>query len=185
MHQNPAPISDGAESPAASSADDLAAWAAREVVSAFLAASTPAEAYRRVLDRAAPRVGASFASIFLRDETDAELLKLVCVQNWPQSSALHLGRFRVRVGNGPSGLAVATGELVQVDDVFSNVDLSEWWEPARELGIGSFIAAPLRSNGAARGALTCYWRSRRPVDAAHRGTIRAIAEQLASSEHLS
>lgn len=73
---------------------------AREIAHAFLTATQPLEVYRLALARVTPLVGASFSSVFLRDAADPDLLKLVCAQNWPQSSARFLSQLRIRVGRG-------------------------------------------------------------------------------------
>src|SRR5690606_22467375 len=74
---------------------------AREIAQAFLMATKPVEVYLLALARVTPLVGASFGSVFLRDEADPDLLKLACAQNWPQIAARFLGQMRIRVGRGP------------------------------------------------------------------------------------
>ena len=51
--------------------------AAREIAHAFLHAPRPAEVYRLALERVAPLVGASFGCVFLREDQDDQLLRVV------------------------------------------------------------------------------------------------------------
>ncbi|NIQ53727.1 MAG: GAF domain-containing protein, partial [Gammaproteobacteria bacterium] len=104
---------------------------------------------------------ADFASVFVRDATDSELLRLVCAQNWPQSSARFLDRLRIRVGRGPTGRAVADRRPVEVEDVFAAPELEAWWGIARELGFTSLISLPLRGEDRVPGALTFYFAEAR------------------------
>src|SRR5690606_6563946 len=92
---------------------------AREIAQPFLMATKPVEVYRLALARVTPLVGASFGSVFLRDEADPDLLKLACAQSWPQSSARFLGQLRLRVGRGPTRRAGAGGRAVPVEGVFA------------------------------------------------------------------
>lgn len=153
----------------------------RELAQAFLTASTPLQVYRLALDRVTPLVQADFSSVFLRDPGDAELLKLVCAHNWPQASALFLGQLRIRVGRGPTGTAVADGEPVEVADVFADPALTEWWEPARELGFASMITLPLRVRGRVEGALSFYFEEARRFQRGERDLLSLIADQLAAT----
>ncbi|HSL72527.1 MAG TPA: hypothetical protein VK864_19920, partial [Longimicrobiales bacterium] len=79
----------------------------RDIAEAYFNALTPIEVYRLALTRVTPQVNASFASVFVRDKAEPDLLRLVCAHNWPQASARHLGQLRIRVGRGPTGRAVA------------------------------------------------------------------------------
>ncbi|CAN5637976.1 hypothetical protein BH23GEM9_BH23GEM9_06350 [soil metagenome] len=158
---------------------DLELDVAREVAHAFLTAGSPLEVYRLALARLTPMVQASFSSVFQRDPADPTLLKLACAHNWPQSSARFLGQLRVRVGRGPTGRAVAEGHPVEVADVFADLALREWWDPARELGFTSLISLPLNIDGAAAGALTFYFERPRTFDDDERHLLTLVADQLA------
>jgi len=151
----------------------------REIAEAFLSASSPVGVYRLALARVTPLVEASFASIFIRDAADHDLLRLVCAQNWPQASARFLDRIRIRVGRGPTGRAVAETRAVEVEDVFGDPALEDWWEIARELGFVSLIALPLRGDEGVPGALTFYFRDPRTFSDGERGVLERIAGQLA------
>lgn len=154
---------------------------ARGIAEVFLTASTPLEVYRTALARVTSRVGASFASVFLRDEADPRLLRLVCAQNWPQSAARWLGEMRIMVGRGPTGRAVGRGRAVEVPDLFADTSLGEWWEPARELGFASMIALPLAVEGKAFGALSFYFEEARSFGAEDRELLAVVAHQLAAT----
>jgi signal transduction histidine kinase len=152
---------------------------AREVANAFLTASTPVEVYRLALTRVTPLVRASFSSVFERDPADPTLLKLTCANSWPQSSARYLGDLRLRVGRGPTGRAVAEMRPVEVSDVFADPLLSEWHEPARELGFVSLISLPLATGAVASGALTFYFDEPHEFDEDERHLLKLVADQLA------
>ena len=154
---------------------------AGEIAQAFLSATRPLEVYRLALARVTPLVDASFSSVFLRDAADPTLLKLVCAQNWPQSSARFLGQMRIRVGRGPTGRAVAEGVAFEVEDVFAEPGLREWWDPAREMGFTSLISLPLRREGDVTGALTFYFEASHRFEEQERTLLTIVTDQLAAT----
>lgn len=154
---------------------------AREIRAVLELASSPLEVYRAALARVTPLVGATFASVFLRDEDDPRLLRLACAQNWPQSSARFLGDLRIREGRGPTGQAVARARPVEVVDVFADPELEEWWEPARELGFVSMMAHPLMVGESVVGALSFYFGDRQPVDDGVRSLVATAAREIAGA----
>ncbi len=156
---------------------------AREIAESVLTATSPLEVYRTALGRVTPIVGASFASVFLRDEDDPQLLRLACAHDWPQKSARYLGDMRIREGRGPTGRAVSLGRPVEVEDVFANRTLREWWEPAKELGFVSMISLPLVVEGEVLGALSFYFRERQSFDSSERALLGVVAHQLAATAH--
>ena len=153
----------------------------REIAHAFLTATRPLEVYRLALARVTPLVGASFGSVFLRDTADHDLLKLVCAQNWPQSSARFLGQLRIRVGRGPTGRAVAERSPVVVEDIFADPSHREWWEPARELGFRAQIVLPLEVRDEVAGALSFYFESPRAFGTEELRLLEMVADQLAAT----
>lgn len=153
----------------------------REIADASLSAATAVEVYRLTLGRVTPLVDASFASVFVRDAAETGLLRLVCAQNWPQSSAKYLDRIRIRVGRGPTGRAVAEARPVEVADVFADPGLEDWWEIARELGFVSLISLPLQGADDVHGALTFYFKAERTFSDAERGLLGRVTRQLARS----
>lgn len=153
---------------------------AGDIAQAFLTAERPHEVYRLALERVAPLVDASFGCVFLRDG-DSELLKVVSAYNWPQRYASYLGSMRVKVGNGPTGRAVAGNTLVDVADVFAEPELEDWWDSARELGFKSSISLPLSFKSEPVGALTFYFRDPADFQRADRSLLRLVASQLAAT----
>lgn len=160
---------------------DLELEVASEIAASILSASTPLETYRRALARVTPLVGATFASVFLRDLADPDLLRLACAHNWPQSSARFLSDVRIREGRGPTGRAVRQGETIEVEDVFADDGVDAWLEPARELGFSSMTAHPLIGDDGVFGALSFYFVERQQFDARARTLLRIVAHQLAST----
>jgi GAF domain-containing protein len=126
-------------------------------------------------------MGASFASIFLRDENDPSLLRLECAQNWPQSSARFLGDLRIREGRGPTGRAVSTGAPVEIEDVYGDPALRHWWIPAREIGFVSMLALPLAAQGRVVGAASFYFAERQDFRGAMASAIGAVTRDLADA----
>lgn len=153
----------------------------QEIAHAFLTASSPLEVYRLALARVTPIVGASFSSVFLRDASDPTLLKLECAQNWPQVSARYLGELRVRVGLGPTGRAVAEQRSIEVENVFADPVLREWWVPANELGFASLAALPLVVDGQAVGALSFYFAEPHSFEEEELRLFALTADQLAAT----
>lgn len=153
---------------------------AREIAGAFLTATRPSEVYRLALQQLAPLVGAAFACVFLR-EPEEELLRVVAAHNWPARYAAFLGALRVRVGNGPTGQAVAENRMVEATDVFSDPLLADWREVASELGFKASVSLPLAFGGRPAGALTFYFREPAAVREADRSLLRLVADQLAAT----
>ncbi len=157
--------------------------AAREITHAFLTADTPTEVYRLALERVSRLVGAAFGCVFLRegDAPEGELLRVVAAYNWPQAYAVHLSRMRVRVGNGPTGRAVAENRAVEVFDVFADPALEDWWDVARELGFSSSVSLPIASARGPVGAITFYFETPEELSDADRSLLRLVADQLSAT----
>jgi len=153
--------------------------AAREIAHAFQTAATPLEVYRLALERVSPLVGAAFDSVFLRD--GAEVLRLAASWNWPPEFAAFLGEVRVRLGAGPTGVAVAENRVVEVPDVFAAPGLEDWWEVARELGFAASVSLPLLQGGRPEGALTFYFRDPGAPRSHDRHLLRLVADQLSAT----
>jgi signal transduction histidine kinase len=153
--------------------------AAREIAHAFQTAATPLEVYRLALERVSPLVGAAFASVFLRDGDAA--LRLAASWNWPPEFAAFLGEMRVRVGAGPTGVAVAENRVVDVPNVFAAEGLEDWWEVARELGFSASVSLPLLQGGRPEGAVTFYFREPGSPRSHDRHLLRLVADQLSAT----
>jgi GAF domain-containing protein len=155
--------------------------AVHEIAQAFLAANHPVEVYRLALARLTPMVRSDFAAVFVRDEAEPDMLKPVCAQGWPQSSAKYLGHLRIRVGLGPTGRAVAENASVEVENVFGDAQLADWWEIAKELGFASLMTLPLATAQGVNGAVSFYFAEPRRFNDEERSLLRRISEQLAAT----
>lgn len=153
----------------------------RAIHAARETATSPLEVYRTALAEVTPLVGATFASVFLRDGEDHQLLRLACAQSWPQSTARFLGELRIRVGRGPTGQAVARARPVEVLDMFEDPELEAWWEPARELGFVSMTAHPLIVDGRVVGAISFYFGERQALDDRDRSLLATVAREMAGA----
>jgi len=154
---------------------------AREIARAFLTADQPLRVYQLALERVAPIVGADFGCVFLRVPDDSELLHVAAAHNWPDAYTAYLDGLRVRIGNGPTGRAVARNEMVVIPDIFADPDLEDWWEPAKELGFSSSVALPLSVRGEIAGALTFYFSERESLGAGDTSLLRLVADQLSAT----
>jgi GAF domain-containing protein len=161
--------------------EDATIEATRSIAGSSLTASSALEVYRVALSRITPIVGATFSSIFLRDDDDAGLLRLACAQNWPQSSARFLAELRIREGRGPTGRAVQSGQPVEIVDLFDDRSLQHWWDAAREIGFVSVIALPLTVEGRVLGAISFYFRERQELNDETRVLLGVVAHQLANT----
>jgi GAF domain-containing protein len=155
--------------------------AAHEIAQAFLATAQPIEVYRLALARVTPMVNADFAAVFVRDDRDHALLRPVCLHGWPQASARYLGQLRIRVGLGPTGGAVADNVPVEVADIFADERLTDWHQPARELGFASMITLPLATQTTVNGAVSFYFAEPHTFSDDERSLLRLISEQLAAT----
>lgn len=155
--------------------------ATRRIADTSLTAASALEVYRVALASITPIIGATFASVFLRDEQDPELLRLACAQSWPQSSARFLAELRIREGRGPTGRAVRSGAAVEVVDLFDDPALRDWWPAARELGFVSIISLPLAVDGRVLGAVSFYFRDRQTLGRRSRALLGVVAHQLATT----
>lgn len=154
--------------------------AVREIVHAFLRADRPEDVFQFALERVSPVVGASFASVYLVDGA-SELMRLVAASNWPAKYRPWLGEIRVRVGFGPSGEAASERRIIEVPDVFSDPDLEDWHEVARELGFRAIVALPLQTAQRVLGTVTFYFRDPGGFTAEKRGLLRIVADQMAAT----
>ncbi len=152
----------------------------REIAHAFLDSDHPEQVLQFALERVAPLVGASFASVFLLDQSD-ELMRLAAQYRWPERYRRFLGETRIRVGRGPSGEAAATKRPVVVPDVFASDMYADWQEVARELGFRALVALPLVTPHAVLGTLTFYFEHSGAFAAEEDGLLRIVADQMAAT----
>lgn len=154
--------------------------AARDIAHAFLNATRPADVYQLAIERVTPLVGAAFACVFLRAGTE-DLLEVVATHNWPDPFTEYLSMMRVRIGNGPTGQAVAENRVIEVYDIFADTSLEDWWDSARELGFASSTSLPLVFQGEPIGAVTFYFREPEALSEADRSLLCLVADQLAAA----
>ena len=152
----------------------------REIVHAFHTAERPGDVYQFALDRVTPLVGAAFACVYLV-EKDTDLMTLGAVHNWPQKYARFLSQLRVRMGHGPSGLAASERRVVEVSDVFSDANASDWRDVANELGFKSLVALPLQTGETVLGAITFYFANAGAASAEARHLFQMVADQMAAT----
>lgn len=78
-------------------------------------------------------------------------------------------------------IAVERNAPVEVEDVFADPHLEDWWQPAREPGFAAMISLPLWTGYIANGAVSfCFATARRFTDEERR-LLLLIAEQLAAT----
>lgn len=154
--------------------------AVREIAHAFLLADRPSDVQQFALDRVTPILGATF-SLVMELGDDGELLRPVAQHEWPAKHRHWIGALRVRVGDGPSGVAVAERRVVEVADLFADESLSGWHEVAEELGFRSIIAAPMETADGPIGAVAFYFADATHVRDEQRALVRVVADQLAAA----
>ncbi len=154
--------------------------AIREIAHAFLVADRPADVYQFALDRVTPILGAAF-SLVMQLGDEAQILRPVAQHEWPGRHRDWIGALRVRVGDGPSGVAVAEQRVVEVPDLFADPSLEAWYPVADELGFRSIIAAPLIGADGPVGAIAFYFSEPTPVSDEQRALVRLVADQLAAT----
>lgn len=154
--------------------------AVREIAHAFLLADRPSDVQQFALDRITPILGATF-SLVMELGDDGELLRPVAQHEWPLKHRHWIGALRVRVGDGPSGLAVAERRLVEVADLLADPSLAAWHEVAEELGFRSIIAAPMETADGPIGAIAFYFADATHVRDEQRALVRVVADQLAAA----
>jgi GAF domain-containing protein len=154
--------------------------AIREIAHAFLLAEQPGDVQQFALDRVTPLLGATF-SLVMQLGADGELLRPVAQHEWPAPYRPWIGALRVRVGDGPSGVAVAERRLVEIVDLFEDPALDMWHEVARELGFRSILAAPLETVDGPIGAVAFYFADATGVTDEQRALVRLVADQLAGA----
>ena len=154
--------------------------AAREIVHAFITAERPEEVFQFALDRVSPLIGATFGCVYVIDE-GTELMRLAAVHNWPGKYARFLSQMRVKLGQGPSGLAATERRTIEVLDLFQDPSMTDWRDAAKELGFRSFVALPLQTPRAVLGTVTFYFSSPNAVSRDTRHLVRMVADQMAAT----
>lgn len=138
-----------------------------------------AESPQAILDRLALAMGVTFA-VLLRLVPDDQTLRPMAQHQWPSAYRGWLTGLRIRVGDGPSGVAVAERRLIEVPDMLGAGVPADWREVARELGFAAMVVAPVLAAEGPVGALACYFAEVTKVTEAHRTLIGTAADQLAA-----
>jgi len=172
-----------AEPTAQKAPEDRSLAVVAELAHALARAEQPAEAVQFALDRVCPAVGASLAAVFVVDG-ESELMHLVAAHAWPERWRPWLGEMRVRVGFGPAGEAASERRLIEVPDVFSDANLEDWQEVARELGFRALVAVPMESATGMIGAVSFYFVTPGGVPGPAKTLMRTAADLMAAMAEL-
>ena len=82
-------------------------------------------------------------------------------------------------GQGPTGLAIRTGELCWADDISTEPHFRRWRDEALRRGYRSALALPLKSNGTVFGDLVLYADRSNAFDEQTRSHFTDLANDLA------
>ena len=82
-------------------------------------------------------------------------------------------------GQGPTGVAIRTGELCWADDIATEPHFQRWRDEALRRGYRSALALPLKSNGTVFGALVLYADRSNAFDEQTRSHFTELANDLA------
>jgi signal transduction histidine kinase len=176
-----APPADPTDASAGQSAAMRELMAVREIARVFLTADRAEEIFSFGLERVAPLLGASFASLYLVDGA-SDLMRLAAAYNWPERYTRWMDAARIRIGSGPSGEAVAERRMIEVPDVFADEALADWQDVARELGFRSLVALPLQTGGRhVFGAVAFYFTDESHLTDEQRSLLRLVADQMAAA----
>ena len=130
------------------------------------------EVLDRIVNEAVRMLGADAGGLRLLEGDDLVLRALTA------SAAGLITRARFKIGESLSGLPVATGEAIAVDDVREDARYDPVHrQAARELGFQSFLGVPLRAHGRVLGSLYVYTLTRRRFEADEISLLSAFADQ--------
>jgi diguanylate cyclase (GGDEF)-like protein len=125
-----------------------------------------------IVNEAARLIGAEASGLRLLEGDDLVLRARTA------SAAPLLSRTRLKVGESLSGMVVATGEPVAVEDLVEDTH----YDPAHKrgamaLGFHGFLGVPLRANDVIIGVLNVYTKRRRAFPADEVAVLSAFADQ--------
>src|SRR5881296_1596215 len=134
----------------------------------------PEEVLTVIVNEAARLVGAEAAGLRLLDGDGDDLL----VGARTESAAAVMSRPRLKVGESLSGLVVASGEPVVVEDLAADTR----YDPAHkrgalETGFLGYLGVPLRAHGRAIGALNVFTKRARQFLPDEIALLAALADQ--------
>lgn len=94
--------------------------------------------------------------------------------------------FRVRIswgdnefGQGPSSLAIRTGEPAVLRNTQTDIQIAQWQEAATQRGYASILGAPLLAEGKPFGSLTIYSTKADAFDPEEMALLQQMADDLA------
>jgi signal transduction histidine kinase/ActR/RegA family two-component response regulator len=130
------------------------------------------EVLDRIVNEAVRILGADAGGLRLLEGDDLVLRARTA------SAAGLITRPRFKVGESLSGLPVATGEAVAVEDVREDLRYDPIHrQAARDLGFQSFLGVPLRAHGRVLGSLYVYTLPRRRFESDEISLLSAFADQ--------
>src|SRR5437667_362754 len=143
-----------------------------EVLRRLAAVHNPEEVLTIIVNEAARLVGAEAAGLRLLEGDD------LVVGARTESAAAVMSRPRLKLGESLSGLVVATGESVVVEDLAADTR----HDPAHkrgalERGFRGFIGVPLRAHGRVVGTLNVYTKGARHFLPDEIALLSALADQ--------
>jgi GAF domain-containing protein len=139
------------------------------------------ETLDHIAEAAAYLVGARAGAIILRTSDSGTQLALAGQYGLSKTFIERLNRGQpLEVGKGAAGLAVATGEIVAVDDVHRDERLVPWRPMLREEPFRAYIAVPMvLHDGRVIGVLSVYREERGSWDEQDQSFLRALADHAA------
>ena len=93
--------------------------------------------------------------------------------------SIDVGSADAPTAQGPTGVAIRTGEPCSTDDIATDPRFRRWRDEALRRGYGSSLALPLKSDGMAFGALTLYADRPHAFDEQTRSHFTELANDLA------
>ena len=143
-----------------------------EVLRRLAAVHNPEEVLTIIVNEAARLVGAEAAGLRLLEGDD------LVVGARTESAATVMSRPRLKIGESLSGLVVATGESVVVEDLAADTRHDPAHKrSALERGFRGFIGAPLRAHGRVVGTLNVYTKGARHFLPDEIALLSALADQ--------
>ena len=100
--------------------------------------------------------GMRMAWVGYREENGASRIRRIAHAGFDDGylNRIDVGWSDAPTGQGPTGVAIRTGELCWTDEIATDPHFQQWRNEALRRGYGSSLALPLKSDGMAFGALT-------------------------------
>ncbi len=125
--------------------------------------------------------GMRMAWVGYREENAARRIRRIAHAGFDDGylDSIDVGWTDSPTGRGPTGVAIRTCELCWTDDIATDPHFEHWRDEALRRGYGSSLALPLKSDGAAFGALTLYADQSHAFDEQTRSHLTELANDLA------